>query len=181
MHIQHYFSASLSTYTEGAIEEREGPKRESNKHMNNVEAGKRPSWNTAHFVADTIPSHVTLDGSRTVWSSRHKDTHSYRETNTHLSAGLLMLAGQIVETSCDCVDLSLQREAQSLVILLGDQTLLCSLLGLEFSQLHLLLTQSLLSCCCTALTGLQGVLELCLRGAAHRAYLSDSNMQFSHT
>ena len=73
-----------------------------------------------------------------------------------------MLASEIVETGRGGVDLCLQREPQGLVILLGDQTLFCSLLGLELSQLHLLLTKSLLSCCCTALTGLQGALELSL-------------------
>lgn len=71
-----------------------------------------------------------------------------------------MFASEIIKTGCGGVDLGLQREPQGLVVLLGDQTLLCSLLGLKLSQLNLLLTQSLLSCCCTALTGLQGALEL---------------------
>lgn len=49
------------------------------------------------------------------------------------------------------------------MILFGDETFLCSLLGLQLSQLHLFLTQSLLSCCCTAFTGLQRALQLYLR------------------
>lgn len=100
--------------------------------------------------------------SEGVGEGRNNDTHA--NIRTHLSAGLLMLASEIVETGRGGVDLSLQREPQGFVILLGDQTLFCGLLGLQLSELHLLLTQSILSRCCTALTGLQGVLELCLTG-----------------
>lgn len=93
---------------------------------------------------------------------------SLTHTNTHLSAGLLMFSRQIIETGRGCVDLSLQRESQGLVVLLGDHAVLCGLLGLQLSQLHLLLTQSLLSCCQAALTGLQRALELCLRDNKHK-------------
>ncbi len=137
--------------------------------MNNAAAGKRPAWNTAHFVANTITSNVALDGIRKAWKETHNDTHAY--VSTHLSAGLLVFASEIVEAGRDGVDLRLQREPQGLVVLLGDQTLFCGLLGLQLSQLHLLLTQSLLSCCCTALTGLQGALKLCLRGRKHKDHL----------
>lgn len=83
MHIQHYFSDPVSTYTEGAMKQREGLSGESNAHMNNVEAGKRPSWNTAHFVADTITANVALDGIRRVWGSRHNDTRVHSHTHPH--------------------------------------------------------------------------------------------------
>ncbi len=81
-----------------------------------------------------------------------------------------MFASEIIETGRNGVDLGLQREPQGLMILLGDQTLFCSLLGLQLSELCLFLTQSLLSCCCTAFVGLQGALELCLRGRRHMDY-----------
>lgn len=81
----------------------------------------------------------------------------------YLCAGLLMFARQIVEASRGGVNLCLQREPQGLVILLGDETFLCSLLGFQLPQLRLLFTQSLLGCRCTALFGLQRALQLCLR------------------
>lgn len=115
---------------------------------------------------------MALEGKGEV---RHSNTRIH--THTHLSAGLLMFASEIVETGCGGVDLSLQREPQGLVVLLGDQTLFCSLLGFQLSQLHFLLTQSLLGCCCITLTGLQGELELCLRGRKHEYYLIIYNVQ----
>lgn len=54
MQMQHCLSDLVGTYTEAAVKQRERLNRESN--MNNAEAGKRPSWNTAHFVARTITS-----------------------------------------------------------------------------------------------------------------------------
>ena len=49
---------SRQRHTVGSMKQRKGLNRESNTHMNNVEAGRRPSWNTAHFVADIITSNV---------------------------------------------------------------------------------------------------------------------------
>lgn len=54
MQIQHCFSDPVSIYTEAVVKQRERLNRESN--MNNAEAGKRPSWNTARFVARTMTS-----------------------------------------------------------------------------------------------------------------------------
>lgn len=106
---------------------------------------------------------------------------SHTHKHTHLSAGLLMFSCQIVETGRGCVDLSLQGESQGLVVLPGDHALLCGLLGLQLSQLHLLLTQSLLSRCQAALTGLQGALELCLRDTKHKyqTYRSSVSLCFA--
>lgn len=54
MQIQHCFVEPVSIYTEAVVKQRERLNGESN--MNNAEAGKRPSWNTAHFVARTMTS-----------------------------------------------------------------------------------------------------------------------------
>lgn len=78
---------------------------------------------------------MALEG---IGEGKHNDTRAY--IHTHLSASLLMFASEIVETGCDGVDLSLQREPLGLVVFLGDKTLFCSLLGFQLSQLHLLLT-----------------------------------------
>lgn len=43
------------------MKQRETVNRESNIHMNNVEAGKRPGWNMAHFVVDIRTSNLALD------------------------------------------------------------------------------------------------------------------------
>lgn len=106
--------------------------RESNIDMNNVDTGKRSSWNTALFVANTITSNVTLDGIRRDWRRQTilQHTNACMCAHTHLSAGLLMFAGEIIEAGRYGVDLSLHRETQALVVLLGDKTLFCSLLGL---------------------------------------------------
>lgn len=97
-------------------------------------------------------------------------------THTHLSAGPLVFSHQIIETGRDSVDLSLQSEPQGLVILPGDHALLCGLLGLQLPHLHLLLTQSLLGCCCTALAGLQRALEFCLRDKEHKCRMYRSSV-----
>lgn len=106
---------------------------------------------------------------------------SLTHKHTHLSAGLLMFSRQIIETGRGRVDLSLQGESQGLVVPPGDHALLCGLLGLQLSQLHLLLTQSLLSCCQAALTGLQRALELCLRQQAQISQQCGSMFSMSGT
>lgn len=95
-------------------------------HMNNVKAGKRTVWNMAHFVADTITSYATLDSISNDWRrqkrhmARQKHTCMFAYTPTHLSAGLLMFSCEIIETSCEGIDLSLQREPQGLMVLFRD-------------------------------------------------------------
>lgn len=87
---------------------------ESNIHMN-----------MAYFVADT-ESNVALDSISKDWRgqrrnlARQKHTCMFAYTPTHLSAGLLVFSCEIIEASCDGVDLSLQREPQGLVVLFRD-------------------------------------------------------------
>lgn len=88
-----------------------------------------------HFVADT-----TEYGSGWYYKGLKGVDNDLSHTHTHLSAGLLMFSRQIIETGRGCVDLSLQRKSQGLVVLPGDHALICGLLGLQLSKLHLLLT-----------------------------------------
>lgn len=96
---------------------------------------------------------------------RPNDALADSGTRAYLRAGLLVFARQVIEASRGGVDLGLQREPQGLVILLGDQASLRSLLGLQLPQLRLLLAQGLLSRGRAALAGLQRALQLCLRAA----------------
>lgn len=104
---------------------------------------------------------------------RHNDALADSRMHAYLRAGLLVFARQVIEASRGGVDLGLQGEPQGLVILLGDQTFLRSLLGLQLPQLRLLLAQGLVSCSCTVRTGLQRALQLCLR-VTKKIQLSES-------